>query len=56
YEGNRRGTLLPAVWQKIADPRDFFATVKQKAGLSADYWSATLRVERYTATSVGGKR
>jgi hypothetical protein len=53
YEGNRRGTLLPAVWEKILDPRTFFETVKQKAGLPADYWSATLRIERYTATSIG---
>ena len=53
YEANRRGTLLPAVWEKILDPRTFFETVKRKAGLPADYWSATLRVERYTATSIG---
>jgi AmmeMemoRadiSam system protein B/AmmeMemoRadiSam system protein A len=53
YEANRRGTLLPAVWEKIPDPRTFFETVKKKAGLPADYWSATLRVERYTATSIG---
>jgi AmmeMemoRadiSam system protein B/AmmeMemoRadiSam system protein A len=53
HEANRRGTLLPAVWEKIPDPRTFFETVKKKAGLPADYWSATLRIERYSATSIG---
>jgi len=52
-EGSRRATLLPAVWETLTDPRDFLAQLKRKAGLPADYWSATLRVERYTAESVG---
>jgi AmmeMemoRadiSam system protein A len=52
-EGSRRATLLPAVWETLADPREFLAQLKRKAGLPIDYWSATLRVERYTAESVG---
>ena len=56
YEGSRRGTLLPAVWEKIPDPRQFLAAVKQKAGLPCDYWSSTLRVERYTTASIPRSR
>jgi AmmeMemoRadiSam system protein A len=52
-EGNHRATLLPAVWGTVADPREFLAHLKKKAGLSANYWSPTVRVERYTAESVG---
>jgi AmmeMemoRadiSam system protein A len=52
-EGSRRATLLPAVWETLTDPRDFLAQLKRKAGLPADYWSPTVRVERYTAESVG---
>jgi uncharacterized protein len=52
-EGSRRGTLLPSVWETLSDPRDFLAHLKRKAGLPPDYWSSTLRVERYTAESVG---
>jgi uncharacterized protein len=52
-EGSRRATLLPAVWESVAHPRDFLAHLKRKAGLAPDYWSKTLRVERYTAESVG---
>lgn len=54
YEGERRGTLLPAVWTSVPDPGEFLAHLKQKAGLAADYWSETIRIERYTAVSVGG--
>lgn len=52
-EGSRRGTLLPAVWDTLTDPREFLAHLKRKTGLPVDYWSTTLRVERYTAESVG---
>jgi AmmeMemoRadiSam system protein A len=52
-EGPRRGTLLPSVWDTLTDPREFLAHLKHKTGLPVDYWSSTLRVERYTAESVG---
>ena len=52
-EDSRRATLLPAVWESLSDPRDFLIQLKRKAGLAPDYWSQTLRVERYTAESVG---
>ena len=47
-EGARRGTFLPSVWEQLPDRRDFLAQLKRKAGLPANYWSDTLRVERYT--------
>jgi AmmeMemoRadiSam system protein A len=52
YEGERKGTLLPAVWTNVPDPRVFLKHLKQKAGLSPHYWSQTVRVERYTAVSI----
>ncbi len=52
-EGRRRGTLLPSVWKSLSDPREFLVHLKRKAGLEADYWSATVRVERYTTESIG---
>jgi AmmeMemoRadiSam system protein A len=53
-EGSQRGTFLPSVWEQLPEPRQFLAHLKHKAGLPADYWSATLRVERYTTESFGG--
>jgi AmmeMemoRadiSam system protein A len=51
-EGMRKGTLLPAVWETLPDVRSFVRHLRLKAGLPADYWSAALRVYRYTAESI----
>jgi hypothetical protein len=47
-----RGTFLPSVWETLPEPREFLARLKQKAGLSPDYWSDAIRVERYTTESI----
>jgi AmmeMemoRadiSam system protein A len=46
-EGHRRGTFLPSVWEQLPDPKVFIRHLKQKAGLKADYWSASIKVYRY---------
>lgn len=51
-DGFHQGTFLPSVWESLREPRDFLQHLKQKAGLSSDYWSNTIKVERYTAESV----
>lgn len=51
-EGARRGTFLPSVWEQLPDPVEFLRQLKRKAGLPADYWSATLSVSRYTSESI----
>ena len=52
-EGGRRGTLLPSVWKSVGNAREFLEHLKRKAGLAPNYWSDTIRVERYTAASIG---
>jgi AmmeMemoRadiSam system protein B/AmmeMemoRadiSam system protein A len=52
-EGGRRGTLLPSVWKSVGNAREFLEHLKRKAGLAPNYWSDTIRVERYTAESIG---
>jgi len=47
-EGERRATFLPSVWDSLPDPADFLAGLRDKAGLAPDYWSESLRVQRYT--------
>ena len=47
-EGNQRGTFLPSVWESVTDRSDFLNHLKQKSGLPANYWSDTIRVQRYT--------
>lgn len=46
-----RSTFLPTVWESLPEPARFLGHLKLKAGLSADYWSASMRVWRYTTES-----
>jgi AmmeMemoRadiSam system protein A len=48
-DNGHRGTFLPAVWEQLPDPAEFLRHLKNKAGLQADYWSSTVKIERYTA-------
>ena len=47
-DGFNRGTFLPSVWESLPDAADFVSHLKLKAGLPKDYWSDTLKVQRYT--------
>lgn len=43
----RRGTFLPQVWESLPERHLFFAHLKQKAGLSADFWAPDVKLYRY---------
>jgi len=45
---DRRATLLPQVWAHLPGKRDFLRALKTKAGLSAEFWSADVYLERYS--------
>lgn len=55
-ERGRRGTFLPSVWESLPKPRQFLAQLKVKAGLPADYWSDSIKVERYTVEDIKSVR
>jgi len=48
--GETHATFLPQVWENLPSPRDFLAHLKHKAGLAPGFWSADLRLQRYTVT------
>jgi len=48
-----RSTFLPTVWESLPDKKDFLTQLKRKAGLSENYWSDTLSVERYSTFCFG---
>jgi AmmeMemoRadiSam system protein A len=50
--GRHRATFLPAVWEKIADPRQFLDQLFLKAGLPPGRWPSDLQVWRYTAEKI----
>jgi len=51
-EGSRKGTFLPSVWEQLTEPKQFLSHLKQKAGLSSNHWSDTLKVYRYQAETI----
>ena len=51
-DGSHRGTFLPVMWGELQTPEEFLGHLKIKAGLPFDYWSESLRVERYTTEKI----
>jgi AmmeMemoRadiSam system protein A len=51
-DGAHRATFLPSVWESLAEPKEFLAALKRKAGLSADHWSDRIRFHRYRAEAI----
>ncbi len=47
----RRATLLPKAWDMFPEPGRFLTALKTKCGLPEDYWSESLRFQRYRTTS-----
>jgi len=45
--GHHRATFLPQVWETLAEPREFIAALKHKAGLGAGFWAEDIRIARY---------
>jgi len=48
--GPYRSTFLPQVWENLAQPRDFLAMLRRKAGLPDDFWDEGVKLSRYTVT------
>jgi AmmeMemoRadiSam system protein A len=48
--GSYRSTFLPQVWEQLPDATQFMAHLKQKAGLSADFWDDEVKLSRYTVS------
>jgi AmmeMemoRadiSam system protein A len=48
--GHHRSTFLPQVWRDFAEPTDFMAHLKYKAGLPPDFWDHEIELSRYTVT------
>lgn len=52
---SHRATFLPAVWEKMASPTQFWQALKRKAGLKEDYWSDNIEVSRYRTEKFAAK-
>lgn len=50
--GDNSGTFLPAVWEDLPEKKEFLQNLKLKAGLAANYWSKSIKIERYVTESI----
>jgi len=48
--GRHRSHFLPQMWDQSANPQEFLAQLKYKAGLPPDFWSKDVKVARYTTS------
>ncbi len=48
--GSHRSTFLPQLWERLPDSKIFMAHLKQKAGLSPDFWAEGVKLSRYSVT------
>ena len=48
--GHHRSTFLPQVWEQLPSTATFMAHLKNKAGLSADFWADDVKLSRYTVS------
>jgi AmmeMemoRadiSam system protein A len=48
--GRYRSTFLPQVWESLAQPRNFLAILRRKAGLPDDFWAEGVKLSRYSVT------
>ncbi|MBI5439486.1 MAG: AmmeMemoRadiSam system protein B [Nitrosomonadales bacterium] len=55
YDGYR-STFLPQVWENLAQPRQFLAMLKRKAGLPDDFWAEGVKLSRYTVEKWSEKK
>ncbi|MFC1589603.1 AmmeMemoRadiSam system protein A [Pseudomonadota bacterium] len=46
-KGRHRGTFLPSVWKQLPEARDFLNHLKIKSGLPENYWSDSIKIQRY---------
>ncbi len=55
FEGCRRSTFLPQVWEQLPEPRTFLARLKEKAGLPAQHWSPNVMIATYQVEKFGDR-
>lgn len=48
--GRHHSLFLPEAWQDAADPAEFLAQLKYKAGLPPDFWDEDIKLGRYTVS------
>lgn len=53
--GHYRSTFLPQVWEQLPKAEIFMSQLKQKAGLTPEFWHDDIKLYRYTVTKLKEK-
>ena len=51
-ERDKRAVYLPVVWEKLPDKEIFLNSLKEKAGLSPNYFSKTLEAFKFDSICI----
>ncbi len=51
-----RATFLPSVWESLPQAKDFLYELKKKAGFDQEYWSESIKFERYFVQEFGDSK
>jgi AmmeMemoRadiSam system protein B/AmmeMemoRadiSam system protein A len=51
-DGKQGALFLPSVWEQLPEAKDFLRTLKAKAGMAPDHWSASFQAWRFQAVEV----
>ena len=54
-DGNYSAVYLPSVWVQLPDKKEFLKSLKQKAGLPAEYFSKTFKAYRFHTVYIDEK-
>ncbi len=54
-DGFNRGTFLPSVWEQLPGKEEFLNNLLMKAGLPPNYWSDSIKMERYETICFGDR-
>lgn len=51
-DGNYQAVYLPVVWEQLPNKKEFLNSLKQKAGLDAEYFSPELQAFKFRVTAI----
>lgn len=54
-DAGRRALFLPSVWETLAEPKQFLAHLKAKAGMHPEQWSTEFKAWRFIAEEISSR-
>lgn len=55
-DGQKQAVYLPSVWEQLPDKTEFLRSLRLKAGMPSDYWSAHFEAYKFTVEYITNKK